>query len=417
MRRWVLLAMFILPTSLLAANLPSFADLPARPELPDPLVMLNGEKITTADEWTTKRRPELKQLFQHYMYGYLPKPLPIRTTVTHTDPKALNGKATLKLIDIAYGPEATPPIHLLLVVPNERKGPVPAFVGMNFSGNHAILSDPKIPLPTVWLYPNRKGVVNNRATDEGRGTDIDTWALEQSIDRGYAIATFYSGDVDPDHKESRDGVQKHILAKSEVPPKHEAATIAIWAYGIHRVIDYMITNADIDAKRIAVVGHSRLGKTTLLAAALDERIALAIPLQAGCGGTAPSRGKIGEPVERINTAFPHWFNDAFKEFNKQPEKLPFDQHCLVAICAPRPVLFANAVEDTWANPVGQLEVLKAAEPVYKLLKAGGCDAEKMPEVGKLVASKLGYYIRDGKHSMTKGDWKIFLDYADAQMKN
>lgn len=214
----------------------------------------------------------------------------------------------------------------------------------------------------------------------------------------------------------REGIQPHLRRLGLLKTGPDAAgTIAVWAWGIHRAVDYLVTNPDIDRTRIAVVGHSRLGKTALLAAALDERLALAIPLQAGCGGTAPSRGKIGESVKQINDHFPHWFDAVFKQFNDRPDRLPFDQHCLVALVAPRPILFANAVEDTWANPEGQFQVLKAAEPVYRLLGAGGLDAQKMPEPGHLVASRLGYYIRPGKHSMTAEDWKVFLDFADRQM--
>lgn len=224
------------------------------------------------------------------------------------------------------------------------------------------------------------------------------------------MATFYCGDVDPDRKDKREGVQPHY------PNTFDWGTIRAWAWGISRVVDYLVTNKDIDSKRIAVVGHSRLGKTALVAAAFDDRIALAIPLQAGCGGTSPSRGKVGESVERINTSFPHWFNANFKEFNQHPDKLPFDQHCLIALCAPRPVLLANAEEDQWANPNGQFEMLKAAEPVYRLLDGGGLDAKEMPPNNKLIDSKLGYYIRPGKHSMTVGDWKVFCDFADKQMK-
>ena len=177
---------------------------------------------------------------------------------------------------------------------------------------------------------------------------------------------------------------------------------------------------EVDPKRIAAVGHSRLGKTALLAAAFDERIALAIPHQAGCGGTAPSR-PVGsnvdkaESVKRINTSFPHWFNAAFKQFNDDPTRLPFDQNCLVALCAPRPVLFSNAEEDLWANPDGQFEVLKAADPVYRFLDAGGLDAKSVPPLGKLVDSRLGYFIRTGKHSMNREDWQAFLDFADRQL--
>src|SRR5262249_33203362 len=135
-----------------------------------------------------------------------------------------------------------------------------------------------------------------------------------------------------------------------------------------------------------------------------------------CGGTAPSRGKIGESVKQINDRFPHWFNGAFKEFNTQPEKLPFDQHCLVALVAPRPVLFTNAVEDSWANPGGQFDGLKAADPVYRLLGAGGLEAKKMPPLNKLLDSRLGYWIRPGKHSMTRADWQVFVDFADRHLR-
>lgn len=408
-------AMLLFAGSVAAADFPPVAELPSRPDLPDPLVMFNGERVKSQEQWFGKRRPELKALFQHYMYGYAPKALPIEATVEREDRNALEGKATLREVTIAFGPSERLRIHLLLVVPNGDKKPAPCFVGMNFCGNHAVVKDRTVRLPTAWIYPNYPGVKNNRATDAGRGTQVDVWNIDLAIERGYAVATFYSGDIDPDRPDVREGIQPLLQPSGTKPGPHDWGTIAAWAWGIQRAVDYLVTNPDVDKARIAVVGHSRLGKTALLAAALDERIALAIPLQAGCGGTAPSRGKIGESVKRINTSFPHWFNGTFKEFNDQVERLPFDQHCLVALVAPRPVLFANAVEDTWANPDGQFEVLQAADPVYRFLNAGGLEAKSRPEVNKLVASKLGYFIRPGKHAMTRDDWKVFLDYADKQM--
>ena len=245
---------------------------------------------------------------------------------------------------------------------------------------------------------------------------MDVWAIEQSIDRGYAVATCYNGDIDPDRPDFTDGVHPHYFREAQTEPEpHDWGTIAAWAWGLSRAVDYLRTVRDLDKDRIAVVGHSRLGKTALLAAAFDERIALAIPHQAGCGGTAPSRGTIGESVRQINNGFPHWFNGTFKEFNDAPERLPFDQHALVALVAPRPVLFTNAVEDTWANPEGQFEVLRAADPVYRFLGSEGLVADQMPEAERLVDSTLGYYIRPGKHSMTTGDWKVFLDFADKHL--
>jgi hypothetical protein len=398
--------------------LPPVEQLPARQELPDPLVMLDGRRVTTREQWEKDRRPELKDLFQHYMYGYLPPPVPVTATVERTDPQAFGGKATFREVTVSFGPPGTPPIHLLLVVPNGRKKPVPVFVGMNFGGNHAVVAEPAVRLPAGWVPGKRPGVADNKATDAGRGTEVNIWAIEQSIDRGYAIATFYCGDIDPDRTDLREGIQPHIAKLGLTKPGLDYwGSIAAWAWGIHRAVDYLVTVPELDKFRIAVVGHSRLGKTALVAAAFDDRIALAIPHQAGCGGTAPSRchNPKAETVKRINTNFPHWFDSVFKQFNDQPERLPFDQNGLVALCAPRAVLVTAAVEDQHANPAGMFDVLKAADPVYRLLGAGGLDADIMPDPGKLVDSRLGYHIRPGKHAMTAGDWKVFLDYADKHL--
>jgi type 1 glutamine amidotransferase len=401
--RIVFLSLLSFTLAARAGDFPDPEKLPANPDLPDPLVRLDGTRVATAADWADKRRPELKRLFQHYMYGELPAARKVEAKVLHEDRGAFGGKATLRELLLTVAPAPAPGIHVLLVVPNARKGPAPVFVGLNFEGNHALVDDPKVRLPDAWMYPGRK------ATDDSRGKAKDVWALDQAVDRGYAVATFYSGDVDPDRKDRRGGLRPYV------DPDEKAGTILFWAWGIHRVIDHLVTRTELDPKKIAVVGHSRYGKTALVAAAFDERVALAISHQAGCGGTAPSRGKVGESVERINTSFPHWFNAAFKKFNGRPERLPFDQNGLAALVAPRPLLFSNAVEDTWANPDGQFEVLKAAEPVWKLLGAGGLESREKPAVGKLSAGTLGYYIREGKHSMTRADWKVFLDFADRHL--
>jgi hypothetical protein len=417
--RLAVLGVLFLAAVVADREFPPVAELPSRPDLPDPLVMFNGERVTTKEQWYERRRPELKALFEYYMYGAAP-PLTGSFSLRPDGRPAFGGKATLWEVSLGFSVRSfdarQPHISLLLIVPNHRKAPAPVFVGMNFCGNHALLNDPDIRIPTAWMYGHLPGVKDNRATEAGRGSQTDVWALEQSIDRGYAIATFYNGDVDPDRADVRQGIQadfeKAGLAK---PGPHAWGTIAAWAWGISRVVDFLQGVREIDKTRIAAVGHSRLGKTALLAAALDDRIALAIPHQAGCGGTAPSRGKVGESVKQINTSFPHWFCGTFKEFNDCPDRLPFDQNCLAALVAPRPLLFTNAVEDTWANPDGQFHVLQAADPVYRLLGAGGLGAKEMPPPGQLLDSRLGYYIRPGKHSMTKEDWQIFLDYADRHL--
>jgi hypothetical protein len=402
-----------------ARQLPEVSALPSRPELPDPLVGLDGHRVTTREEWLASRRPELKRLFQHYMYGFMPPaPERVRATVRRTDPAALGGKATLKELTLVWGPPEMPTIDLLLIVPNQRRGLAPVFLGLNFGGNHAVLPDPKIALARGWMPGRRAGVEDNRATDKGRGADARGWAIENTIDRGYAVATFYHGDVDPDRHDWTDGVHPHYFKSGQsAPGPHDWGTIAAWAWGLMRGVDYLVGDPDIDPKRIALYGHSRNGKTALLAAAFDERVALVVPHQAGCGGTAPSRTKNpkAETVKRINDSFPHWFNDAFTQFNDAVERLPFDQHCLVALCAPRPVLFTNGVEDQWADPEGQFQMLRAADPVYRLLGAGGLDAAEMPPMGKLVGSRLGYFFRAGGHTVDADYWNVFLDFADKNL--
>ena len=381
-------------------------------DLPDPLVTQDGTRITTPKDWEQKRRPELKRLFQEQMYGQIPpKPKKIDFTVQSEHDDFLGGKAVLKNVTISFGAPEAPKIDLLVISP-KGKQKSPTFLVLNFCGNHAVVNDPRVPLTRGWLSSSCKGCTNNHATDAARGAQANDWPVEEIVNRGYALATFCNTDADSDRGDVSDGVYKWLDPSA---PAHDRGTIAAWAWGFHRAMDYLITDKAIDAKRVATIGHSRNGKTALLAAAMDERFALAIPHQAGCGGTAPSRGKTGESVQQINKSFPHWFNAEFKNYNDAPEKLPFDQNCLVALMAPRPVLFSNAQEDQWANPNGQFEVLQAAEPVYKLLKADGLGASQMPDLGKLVNSNLGYFIRAGKHSMIKEDWMAFLQFADKHL--
>ena len=415
------------------ASFAGIDQLAARPALPDPLLMSDGRKVTTARAWNNERRPELKALFSHYMYGEIPpKPARRNFDTRIVDKHFLNGAATLKLVTISIPGHDTPKIDLLVVTPNAATKPAPAFLALNFCGNHAVHADPRIPLAKSFFGTGCKGCVDGRATDSARGTQATNWPIEQIIARGYAFATFANADVDSDRAGVSDGVYAW-LAKEQTgaaanSPTTNRGCIAGWAWGFQRCVDYLTTDLAIDPTRIAAVGHSRNGKTALLAAAFDERIALAIPHQAGCGGTAPNRvapalaapqanGRpTAETMAVINKHFPHWFNAEYKKFNDAPEKLPFDQHELVALMAPRPVLLSNAAGDHWANPSQQFEVLKAAEPVYRLLNAGGCDAAVMPPEGQLVSSKLGYYIRPGAHAMTSGDWMVFLDFADRHLR-
>ncbi len=434
-RRLLSLALSILLPSILvsctttapATRFPDAATLPSQPKLPDALVMLDGRRVTSREQWEKERRPELKALFQHYMYGTIPKAVKMeaRTLAVHRD--FLDGKATLKLITLDAG-HGGPAIDLLLVVPNNQPGPAPVFLAMNFCGNHALTADQRVPLSRGWLYNSCKGCTNNLATEAARGGQAQDWPLARLVERGYALASFCTTDIDSDRKEVSDGIYAWLAGGD--PAKNNPTnrgSIAAWAWGFHRCVDYLVGDRDVDPRRIAAIGHSRNGKTALLAAAYDERIALAIPHQAGCGGTSPNRvapalaapqanGRpIAETTAVINKSFPHWFNGEFKKFDATPDRLPFDQNALVALCAPRPVLFSNAQDDQWANPTGQFEVLQAADSVYRFLGVEGLSAKSMPPQRRLVESRLGYYIREGKHSMTADDWEVFMNFADRQL--
>lgn len=405
---------------------PEPSALPARPELPDPLQMFNGEKVATAEQWTKNRKPELQTLVQFYEYGFLPpKPMEaVQAEVLYTDPKAFEGKGTLRELKLTWGVEGQS-IQLLVATPNKAK-PVPVFLGLNFTGNHTLVADPGIRLPKAWMRDRGHGHV---AREEDRGKNHETWNIEAVLEKGYGIATFYNGDIIPDDPQLAEKAlaQFRSNGSAERGPS-DAGTIAVWAWGLHRAVDYLVTDASIDSKRIALVGHSRNGKTALLAAAFDERVALVIPSQAGCGGTAPARlspemsalqnnGRPkAETVAVINKAFPHWFCGNFKPFGEAPEKLPYDHHALIALCAPRPVLLSNATEDLWANPSGQFDILRAADPVYRLVSKEGVDATEMPPTGVLLDTRLGYFIRGGKHSMIPEDWENWLRYAEKWLR-
>jgi dienelactone hydrolase len=394
------------------------SQLPSRPELPDPLTMLDGTKVTTNGGWFGKRRPELKELFQEVMYGRYPTVKPqVSAVVVYEDKAAFGGAATLRDVTLTVAPGA-PPVHVLVAIPNNRTGPVPAFVGLNFDGNHTLTPDPKVRLPLGWVRPtNGPEVKGNRATEAGRGTKAGAYPLEQIVARGYAVATAYYGDIIPDAPKVRGGLADLLMPAADADKPNRTGAIMAWAWGLHRMVDYMQTVPEIDGKRIASVGHSRLGKTAIVAAAFDDRIALAVPSQAGCGGTSPDRMRNpkGETVKRITTAFPHWFAPRFAAFGDDPTRLPFDQNGLVAICAPRPVLFTNATDDQWADPPGQFDTLTAAAPVYRLLGADPGLGDR-PAEGVLSGGRLGYWVRPGRHSMTPADWETYLTFADKWLK-
>ncbi len=387
--------------------------------LPDPLVAEDGTKIETAEQWIEKQRPYLLGLFEQEVYGKAPPaPEKIEYKVTESSDEALDGKARRRQVAIQLTDDPDGPILNVLIYLPQTDQPVPTFMTLNFYGNASIHSDPAIHLPTSWLRNNKdKGVDNHAATEKLRGASQGRWPVEAILEKGYGLATAYYGDIDPDFDDGfQNGVHPHFYEKGQDKPKPDQwGSIAAWAWGLSRAMDYFEQNPEIASDKVIVMGHSRLGKTSLWTGATDPRFAAVISNNSGCGGAALSRRRFGESVKKINSSFPHWFNDNFNKYSHNEDALPVDQHELIALIAPRPCLVCSAEDDRWADPRGEYLSAKYASPVYKLLGVDGIATEEMPAVDEPVLSRLGYVIRAGGHDVKPIDWQRYMEFADAHV--
>jgi hypothetical protein len=379
--------------------------------LPDLLRTAHGETITTARQWEKQRRPEVWQLFQEHVYGRMPpRPADLRFVVTATKPDALGGKATRKFIHISLAnhPEWKG-IDLMLHVPNGVRGKVPVFVGLSFGGNYTVVAEPDVPVHQRWARTE-----TGKAGEGQRGRSASSWQLEMILDRGFALATAYYGDIEPDHANGwKDGVRAALSkdGAATVWKDGDWAAIGAWSWGLSRILDYLETDSSVDATRAAVIGHSRLGKTALWTGASDPRFALVIANNSGEGGASLMRRDYGETTQSITKNFPHWFTPTYRSYANRANDCPIDQHMLVALIAPRPVYIASAVDDKWADPKGEFLSGKFAEPVYSLYEKKGLGVEEHPAVDQPVGDVIGYHVRTGKHDVTEYDWRQYLAFA------
>jgi hypothetical protein len=360
-------------------------------ELPDPLQFDDGREVRNARQWEKKRRPQVLEVFAQEMYGHMPaRPEGLHFS-TISEETVYAGLGLRKVVRIYLDADQTHWFDVLIHLPKDAAGPVPMFVGLNFKGNDATLDE--------------------RADFR--------WPYELVLKAGMGVATAWRDSIEPDGKDSKlaeaEGVCRDGGVRSWYNKDGDWGAISAWAWGLSRIVDYLETDEAYDTDRLAVIGHSRLGKTALWAGANDLRFDMVISNDSGCCGAALSRRKFGETFEVIDTAFPHWFTREFGKYKGKEETFPADQHWLIALAAPRPVYVASATEDLWADPKGEWLAAKAAEPVYALFGMQGLDdGMPAPDVSD-GDGRIGYHIRTGKHNILAFDWQQYISFMNRHL--
>ncbi|ACB75560.1 glycosyl hydrolase [Opitutus terrae] len=380
--------------------------------LPDPLALANGQPVRDAQTWLEQRRPELVRLFEQNQFGRAPgRPAGLNFDVFEKEAPAFGGRAIRRQVTIRFSkqPDA-PQLDVLLYLPAPATKPVPVVLNVSFTANNLTVDDPGVKPGWVW-NPQEKRRVPADASARRFGR-LDVMA---AIERGLGVATLNYGDIDPDAPGAiAQGVRQLYLKPGRTAPAaDEWGTIAAWAWGISRVVDYFETDADVDAQRVAIVGVSRLGKTVLWAGASDPRIALVIASCSGEGGAALSRRNYGETIAHLvaPTRYPYQFAGNYQTWATRVDECPIDAHELVALIAPRPLLLQTGTTDIWSDPKGEYLAALAATPVYRLFGKAGLEVEQMPVPGVRVGDTLSYYMHEGGHGLVPGDWEVFLDFV------
>ena len=385
--------------------------------LPELLKTQDGRPVKTAADWTNIRRPEVLGLFEKFVFGKTPQNWgKVRFETLSVQNNALEGKAIRKIVRVTL-PEHPQwaGLELMLHLPKAATKPVPCFVGVSFGGNEAVSADTDIPLSTRWMRASKtNGVVDNRATEQSRGNEKERWQLELAMARGFAVATYYYGDVEPDRNDGwKDGLRA-VLSKDGASTEWQDGdwgAIAAWAWGLSRVVDYLETDSAVDAGKLAVIGHSRLGKTSLWAGAQDKRFGMVVSNNSGEGGAAIMRRNFGETTAVITKAFPHWFTKTYSNYANNEAACPVDSHMLIALAAPRVIYIASAEEDRWADPKGEFLSGLHAQPVFDLFGTKGYGVHEQPPVNTPVGDVVGYHIRTGIHDVTRYDWEQYIAFA------
>jgi hypothetical protein len=378
--------------------------------LPDLFVCADGKPITDAKTWLKKRRPELIRLFEEIQFGKMPVPLrSIRFNLFDKGTPAFNGKAIRKQVTVYLSKEASEPkMNLLIYLPTKVQKPVPLLLNISFSAYNQITDDAGVKVGEIWRegkkikadQPSRFGKMN----------------IEQFMDAGLGFATVYYGDIEPDFIDGiRYGIRGHFLKPGQTKPAaDEWGAISAWAWGLSRALDYFEKDKQIDSKRVALQGSSRLGKTVLWAGAHDSRFKMVIASISGEGGAAISRRNFGETIKHITdpTRYYYQFAANYHSYGDKVNQLPIDSHMLVALMAPRALLLQTGSTDYCSDPKGEFLAAVAAEPVYRLFNEKGPGTTVLPKAGdtSMLMNRLGYFMHEGGHTVLPEDWVHFISY-------
>jgi len=376
--------------------------------LSDLFIMKNGERVKDAKTWMEKRRPEIVQLFEENQFGKMPpRPSEMHFDVFDKGTSVLNGKAIRKQVRVYFTKDTSYKMDLLIYLPSSANKPSPLLLIINFFANSSVVDDPGVRSGEVW---NREGKKVPASTASFGKINIDTF-----ITQGFGIATVYYGDIEPDFKKGfQYGIRGHYLKPGETyPANNEWGAISAWSWGLSRAMDYFETDKQIDAKRVALQGTSRLGKTVLWTGAHDPRFKLVIASCSGEGGAAISRRNYGENIKHMTDTSRYYYQFApnWHSYADDFSRSPVDAHMLVALMAPRPLLLQTGDTDYWSDPKGEFLAAIAAEPVYKLFNKKGPGTSIMPNAGdQSLLNTLGYYMHAGGHGTIPSDWAVFMKY-------
>ena len=370
-------------------------------------------EVRTAEEWTTRRAPLLRKAFEKEVYGPVPMELDgVEVSRRVVDANYADGAGTLEEIDVRIGPGPDGPhFRIALALPKGAApgAKAPLIVNENFCGNAGTMGT--------------EALSDGGCMDEGFeasvirlifGKYIMKGPNAEILKRGYAYATLYAGPFAADDKVAAKG-QFEALAKMLPADRAPQGVVAVWAAAYSWALDVLEADPRIDASRTAAWGHSRQGKAALLAAAFDPRIEAVIPLQAGKGGGTLTRSYAGETVKQITKSYPHWFSPAYAAYSDREADIPVDQHQLLALVAPRPMMLGNGWKDVWSDPNGAFRAAVGADPVYKLLGAKGLTQASLKE--KPNGGELEFFIRSGGHGVRVADWDEMLDFLDRWFGN